>query len=118
MFDQALQQLIWETGADLAVFCDFEGESIAFASNGIEDYDVRVIGAQLGSVVVGLQSALVRNGVSDRAGLSLVSESCVILIEALPGNYYLVVRLRPYSLWSYARQRLQEVATRFFAEIQ
>lgn len=117
VFEAALQQLVAETHAALAIFCDEEGESIAFAGPGLDPYDVRVIGAQHAAHVLEVQRAARRAGESERLAITCVADHRVVLIEALPGGYYVLLSLAPDRMWPRARPLLRALADRFAAEL-
>ena len=121
MFERALQEWVAEAGAELAIFCDFEGESIAMAAGDLDPFDVRVIGAHQALVVDRLQRIARASGQSERLALAWVSEARVLLVEALPGGYYVLAGLRADAragaLWPLAQRRLAGLAARFAAEL-
>jgi hypothetical protein len=117
MFEQALAQLIDETGSDLAIFCDYEGETIALASHGLDTYDVQLLGAQLCAVVTDLQSLVASTGQSERTSLMVATEKRTILIEGLPGHYYVVLSQPRSEKVPFSRKRLAEVAESFRPEL-
>ena len=112
-----MQELVRQTGAELAIFCDYEGESIALAGPGIDPYDVRVIGAQHAAHVLAVQRAARQVGESERVSITCVADHRVVLVEAMPGGYYVLVAIAPERLWQRARPLLAAVADRFAAEI-
>ncbi|WP_373046812.1 hypothetical protein [Vulgatibacter sp.] len=117
MFEAALQELVAETGAELALFCDYEGESIAVVAPGCDPFEARVLGAQQAPLVLQLQRVARQSGQSERLSLSCVAEQRVLLIEALPGGYYLVAALAPSPTWQRAAGPLRRLAARFAAEL-
>ncbi len=117
MFQQSLDELIAQTGADFAVFCDFGGESIALSSRRMSDFDVRLIGAQLGVWALQLERVHRDLGMGARAQIICELASSTLLIETLPETYYLVLGLPHSSLVGPARWRLRAVAERFSAEL-
>lgn len=117
MFDEALERLVRETDADLAVFCDYEGEAIALAAPEMESYDVQITGAQLGALLFKLQEIARSYGQGERVAVQCLTDSRTMLIETLPGGYYVVLGLAPDKLWPRARVLLREVADRFLLEL-
>lgn len=112
-----MQELVAQTDAELAIFCDDEGESIALAGPGLDPYDVRVLGAHHAAHVLGAQRAARRAGESERLSIGCVADHRVLLVEALPGGYYVLLALRPDRVWPRARPLLRAVAERFAAEL-
>lgn len=117
MFEGALQQLVSETGADTAIFCDYEGEAIALAAAPTERWEVLVLGAQLAAWVLQLQRIARDGSQSERLSLTCVTSEKVLLVEALPGGYYVLVTTSCRSVWAPTRQRLFHLAERFREEI-
>lgn len=113
MFVQALEDLVARTGAEYAVFCDYEGEAIALASRQLDPFEVRLVGAQVGAAVFALLDLTGDGG----AALSCVVDQRSLLIEALPGKYYLLLSLPRGALEPVARRSLREVARRFRSEL-
>lgn len=117
MFERALHNLIAEAGAELAIFCDFEGESIALAARDLDHFEVRVLGAHHALLVDRLQRIARASGQSERLSLAWASDTRVHLVEALPGGYYLLAALRADRLWQHARLPLRRLADSFATEI-
>ncbi len=117
MFEAALTELVAQTEGELAIFCDYEGESIALAGPERDPFDVRVLGATHAAHVHELQRVARASGQSERLSLTCVADHRVLLLEALPGGYYLVLALAPARVWPKARHLLQAVADRFAAEL-
>ena len=117
MFAEALQTLLRETEAEFAIFCDYEGEVIGLASNGLDDFDVRLAGAQVAAVTIALQKLVSATGQSDRLGVLCATERGTTLVEALPGHYYVVLSVPRPGLVPFARRRLAAVAELFRAEL-
>jgi hypothetical protein len=124
MFDVILRELIDATpGARGAVFCDREGETVnSVGASGqtnpelLNDYDLRVAGAQLATPIdLALTNA--------RESMGLLQE-CVIhgpretlLVSVLPDGYYIVLCMEPGALTSRAMFRLRGAAKRVVEEI-
>lgn len=117
MFEEALRELIGSPGVELAIFCDYEGESIALAAPGRDPFDVRVLAAHHAPLVDDLQRIARRTGQSERLSLAWTSEQGTLLVEALPGGYYVLAGLRADAVWTTARPRLRRLADRFAAEL-
>lgn len=117
VFEGALQRLVSRTNAGTAIFCDYEGEAIALAAPDSERWDLLILGAQFAAWVLQLQRIARDNGQSERLSLSCVTEEKVLLVEALPGGYYVLVTAPPDSLWSFSRWELARLAERFREEI-
>ena len=117
MFSEALQRFVEETGAQLAIFCDYEGEAIGQASAGPDDFEVKLTGAQLGAVTAELQRLARAYGQEERASYSFATGTTTLLVEALPGNYYLVAAVADAARVPCARWHLAAVARRFEAEL-
>jgi hypothetical protein len=117
MFQQRLDELVAQTGADFAIFCDFEGESIALSSRKLDEFNVRLIGAQLGIWTTQLERVHRDLGMGERAQIVCELPSSYLLVEALRQSYYLVLRLPRSSLVGPARFRLRAVGEKFSAEL-
>ena len=117
MFQQALDELLAQTGADFAIFCDYEGEFIALSSREADAFTVRLTAAQCGAWTVGLQCAHGLYGLGERAQVLCEFPTSFILIEALRGHYYIVLKLPKSALVGRARWRLRAVGERFSAEL-
>ena len=117
MFEEALQELVETVGAELAIFCDYEGESIALAAPRRDPFDVRVLAAHHAPLVDDLQRAARRSGQSERLSLTWSAEQGTTLVEALPGGYYLLACIRADAVWATARPPLRRLADRFAAEL-
>lgn len=120
MFETALQALVAETRADLAIFCDYEGEAIALAlaGTGADSYEARVLGAHLAAPVIELQRIAAGHGATGRLSFGCVAAERTLLAEALPGGYYVVLALPARSAGEpFARRQLRHVADRFATEL-
>ena len=118
MFDEALNELVARTKGRFAIFCDYEGESIALASgDGRDAYDIRVVGAELGALVLDLQRRAQEHGESERLSLVCEASGMTMLVEALGGRYYLLLAVPAGAAWAVARRHLQAVAARFAEEL-
>ncbi len=116
MFDQVLRELLNASGAELAVLCDAEGEEIAEAHRSGETYDARVQGAQLGPVAMELREAAPTSLGRDRLTVRCLAEQGVLLLELLPGGYYLLLRLADAKSEARARRLLVAAATQLLPE--
>ncbi len=118
MFQQALDDLLAQTSADFAVFCDYEGEFIALSAHKADSFTVRLVGAQLGAWITALQQVHVEYGLGERAQVACVLPEGFLLVEALPAHYYIVLRLPKASLLGVAQRRLRQVGERFARELE
>lgn len=117
MFQQALDELVTQTGADFAVFCDYEGEFIALSAREADTFFVRLVGAQLGACTTALQRVNVEYGLGERAQVTCELPAGFLLVEALPDHYYIVLQLPKSRLLGSARWRLRAVGERFSREL-
>ena len=117
MFEAALQELIGATGGELAIFCDYEGEAIALASRGLDPFEVRVLGAHQAAIVLQLQRIARASGQHERLSLACIAEKRTLLLEALPGGYYLLLVPSPRAAAAPAQRALRAVAARFAQEL-
>lgn len=117
MFQQALDELLAQTGADFAVFCDYEGEFIALSARQADAFSVRLVGAQLGAWTALLQRVNVEYGLGERAQVSCELPKGYLLLEALPAQYYVVLQIPSSSLLGLARRHLKQVGERFAREL-
>jgi hypothetical protein len=117
MFEEALEELVRRTGALFAIFCDYEGESIALASgDGRDPYDIRVAGAEMGAHVLHLQRRARARGESERLFLACEAAAMTLLVEGVAGGYYVLLAVPAGAPWSVARRSLCEVVGRFALE--
>lgn len=117
VFEAALQELLEKTGGELAIFCDYEGEAIALASRGLDPFEVRVLGAHQAAVVLQLQRIARESGLGERLSLTAVAEKRTLILEALPGGYYVLLVPAPAGAVAVAQRALREVAARFQREL-
>ena len=117
-FTRLLDELVQDTQGELAIFCDYEGEAIAFAHQARHAvYDVKVSGASLAAIVLSLQKTARESGQSERLEFTCIAEETAWLVETLPGGYYLLLAVPPGSLWVRSRARLKILADRFLGEL-
>ena len=117
MFAEILDRLVRETRAAFAIFCDYEGESIAYAAPGFSDYDVRIAGAHLAAVTIALQRTVAATGQSERLAFVCATDQTTLVVEALPGHYYLVLSVPDPAGVPLARWHAAAVAERFLGEL-
>jgi hypothetical protein len=104
-------------GARGAIFCDYEGESVALAVRdaALPEYDLKVFGAQLAAVWLTLRTDASEGGGGTVAELRVGCASGTLLCRSLPDGYYvalLVAAGAPPSPAAYAlRATAKELAT-------
>lgn len=124
MFDVILRELIEATpGARGAVFCDSEGETVNSVGasghrnpNKLDDYDLRVAGAQL-ATPIDLTLANATETIGSLRECVIHGPQETLLVHILPDGYYLVLCLEPGSLTALAMHRLRHTAKRVAVEI-
>lgn len=117
MFEAALQRLLLETEAKEAIFCDFEGEAIALSTSARDPWELQVLGAQLAASVLDLQRIARDNHQSERLSLICVTGEMVLLVEALPGGYYVLATASADGLWAPTRRQLCLLVESFANEL-
>lgn len=116
-FEGALHHLVTTTSADGAIFCDYEGEAIAVAASDANRWDLMVLGAQFAAWVLQLQRIARDSTQPERLSLLCVTTEKVLLVEALPGGYYVLATTSPGRVWARTRRALELLAERFREEL-
>jgi predicted regulator of Ras-like GTPase activity (Roadblock/LC7/MglB family) len=124
MFDVFLQELIDAVpGARGAVFCDPEGETVtAIGATGrsdrdqVNDFDLRVLGAQFATPVYLTQRAAEPTWGALRECV-VTGKNELLLLHMLPQRYFLILCLEPQALRARGMQQLRSMAARIAAEM-
>ena len=106
-------------GARGAVFCDHEGESVELVIRDPElsEYDMKVFGAQLASIWMGLQTDSKERGAGAVIELRVACGEGNLLCRALPDGYYLVLLVGRGTPSAYAAFALQATALEIAAAL-
>jgi predicted regulator of Ras-like GTPase activity (Roadblock/LC7/MglB family) len=106
-------------GARGAVFCDREGESVAqVARDGaVSEYDMKVFGAQIAALWVGLQESARECGAGAIVELRVGCAGGSLFCRSLPDGYYVVLLTGPHGGGGRAGFELRQAAAEIAAEL-
>jgi hypothetical protein len=103
-FQPALQQLVARSpGARGAVLCDLQGEFVELwraeqpprGCGELSQYELQIVGAQLASAWLNLETGSVQRGAGSAVEMRLRCEAGTLLCRVLRDGYYLVLLLAP-----------------------
>lgn len=123
MYESLLRELLDRVpGARGAVFCDEFGEAVqALGTSGrsapfeVDDYDLKVAGAQLAEPLDVVGTTVREMGRVREC--TIRGERETLLVHTLPDRYYLVLCLAPHASAAVARERMRDVAAKLAREI-
>jgi predicted regulator of Ras-like GTPase activity (Roadblock/LC7/MglB family) len=106
-------------GARGAVFCDHEGESVAqVAREGtVSEYDMKVFGAQIAALWVGLQESARGCGAGAIVELRVGCAGGSLFCRSLPDGYYVVLLTGPHGGGGRATFELRQAAAEIATEL-
>jgi predicted regulator of Ras-like GTPase activity (Roadblock/LC7/MglB family) len=99
-------------GARGAVFCDSEGESVELVLRDPElsEYDMKVFGAQLAAVWLGLQTSAKERGAGALVELRVRCAAGSLICRSLPDGYYVVLLIGRGAATASAAFELRAIA--------
>jgi hypothetical protein len=102
-----------------AVFCDHEGESVELVihDDALSEYELKVAGAQLASVWLGLQGSARDCGAGTLLELQVRCGAGSLLCRALPDGYYVVLVVGRGGSGASAAFALRSAATQIASEL-
>ena len=123
MYDGMLRALVASVpGARGAVFCDPEGEAVSSVGasgrtspESLDDFDLKVTGAQLATPLERVEQA--RDDLGALREMVVRGKKETLVVHSLKDGYYLVVCLAPSALASRALPASRKLASRLVADI-
>jgi len=106
-------------GSRGAIVCDYEGEFVGLVirDQGLTEYDLRVVGAQVAAAWLNLHNGLRGGGAGGAVELKILCPQGTLLCRALRDGYYLVLLLESGSPSGVASFELQRTAMEISPEL-
>ena len=106
-------------GARGAIFCDSEGESVELVlrDSQLSEYEMKVFGAQLAAVWMGLTTTAKDHGAGALVEVRVACPHGTLLCRSLPDGYYVVLLIGRGAPSGAASFRLRETALEMAAEL-
>ena len=106
-------------GARGAIFCDHEGESVELVLRDpqLSEFDLKIFGAQLAAVWMGLSTTAREHGMGTLAEIRVVCARGTVLCRSLPDGYYVALLVGSGSPSAFAAFALRRAAAEIASAI-